>query len=213
MALSLKHDSSIEEAFTATRTTKARNSIITIPLSFKLVVVSEFLICGSVSWSNQIAKQYDQSTGKLASLDVPQSVYNDSLAAIHFYDLSCTVRGAAMVDESCNASSLRCIYNCVFIDPEEVTATDPAFKIPPFPHICNLLPDFLSDVFDDHVVGRYILFSIKAPVVDCRPSKPHWFLSLLKLIKPKNVAFSTLSWKCLLLCIDIRNESTVINSS
>lgn len=203
---------SVKKPFATGGAAQTRNSVIAVPFSFEFIVVREFFICGSV---NNHVKLYYQTMiifGELASFNIPQSVYNNSFAAIDFYDFGGTIRSAAVIDEPGDATSFRCIDNRVLIDSEKITAADSAFQISPLSHVCNLLPHFFADVFDNHIIGRDIFFRVESPVVNSRPSKSNRLFPFLKLIKAEDITFTTLQGEGLFLCVDICDQSPIIDS-
>lgn len=139
------------------------------------------------------------------SLDISQCIDDNPLAAIHLDNLRRTIRSAAMVDESRNATTLRSINDGIFINTEEITTPNPALQIPSLTHISNLLPDLLTHIFDNHIVRSDIFFSVQTPIVDCRTGKSHGLLAFLELVESQHIAFSVLGGQGLFLSVDIGN--------
>lgn len=53
-------DDLVEETFTARRSTKAWNTIVTIPFPFELVVVRKFLVCEELAEIPQVSEDYEK---------------------------------------------------------------------------------------------------------------------------------------------------------
>lgn len=100
---------------------------------------------------------------KLTSVYVSQRIYDNSLAPIHSDDLGCAIWRAAMVDESCDSATFCGIDNRILINAEQIAASNATLQVSPLSHIGNLLSDLLTDIFNNHVVGRNVLFSVKPP--------------------------------------------------
>src|ERR1700733_4380006 len=111
-----------------------------------------------------------------------------------------------MVYEPCYSAFLRGINEGIFIDPEEVTASNSTLEISILSEISNLLSDFLTHILDNHIIHGYVFHGVQTPVVDCRTSKFDRLLSLLKLIESKNISIGT---KIFLLIVEISHKATV----
>lgn len=107
---------------------------------------------------------------------------------------------------------LRGVDDGVFVDPEEIAATDPALEVLSFSHIRHLLPDLLAHVFDDHVIGSDVLHRIETPVVNSGSGKFDGLLPLLELIEPECVTFTVRSRQDLLLSGDVRYQASIVCS-
>src|SRR4051812_45873419 len=92
--------------------------------------------------------------------NISESIDDDALAPFHLDDLGRAVRHTAVIDEPSYATLLGCIDDRVVIDPEEVAAADAALKISMLSEICNLLPHFLADILDNHVVLGDVLHGV-----------------------------------------------------
>lgn len=58
--------------------------------------------------------------------NVPEGIYNNSLAAFYFDDFGGAVWITAVIDETCDATALCSVDYGIFINPEEVAAADSA---------------------------------------------------------------------------------------
>jgi hypothetical protein len=151
----------VEESFTRGCAAEAGNAVRAPDLTLEFVVVGEFLICVWLVLIN------GKESGGPTLCDVTKRVDDDPFALFHCDDLGCAVGHATVVDESRNAALFGRINDSVLVDSEKVTASDAALEVAVFAEICNLLSDFLTNVFDDHVVRGDILHGVQPPVVDC----------------------------------------------
>src|SRR3954469_7929721 len=104
-------------------------------------------------------------TLKIPLHDIPQRVDDNSLAPFNLDNLCCTVWRAAVVDESCNTTSLGSVDHCVFINPKQITASDATLQVSSLSHVRYLLPNLLTHVFYDHVISGDVLHGVQTPVV------------------------------------------------
>lgn len=63
---------------------------------------------------------------RLTLCDISQRVDDNPLALLYSDDFCRAIRHTTVVDESGDSTFLRCVNDCVLIDPEEVTAPDTA---------------------------------------------------------------------------------------
>jgi len=175
----------VEESFTCCCTAEARNTICTSDLTFEFVIVGEFLVFS----------------------DISQCIDDNSFALVHRDDLSRAVGHTTVVDEPSNTTLLRCIHDGILIDSEEVTASNSALEITVLTKICDLLSDFLTNVLDDHVIHSNVLHGIQTPVVNGRSLELDKLLSLLQLVKAKNII--DICSKRLLLTVEVSGKCTL----
>lgn len=57
-----------------------------------------------------------------------------------------------MIDKTCDSTSFGGINDGVLINSEEITAANSTLEISSFSHVGDLLPDFLTHIFNDHVI-------------------------------------------------------------
>jgi len=140
-----KEEKSIQKPFTSGGATETWYPFIAVEFALELIIVCQLLIL----------------------FDIPHRIDDNTLATLDLYDLRRTIRSAAVIYEPGNSALLCGIDHSILVDTEKVTASNTALDIFPFSHVGNLLADNLSDILDDHVVGRNVFHSIQAPVVNC----------------------------------------------
>lgn len=178
---------SVEESFARRSPAEAGDSIQTPYFALEFVVVGQLLVLR----------------------DVPKSVDDDSLAALHLDDFRRAVRHAAVIDEASNPALFGRINDRVVINPEKIAAPNTAFKVSVLSELGNLLPHFLTDVLDNHVILRDVFHGIQAPVVNRRACKLDWLLPLLKLVEAQHIRVLA---QCLPLIVEVSNEPTVVDT-
>jgi len=114
-----------------------------------------------------------------------------------------------MVDKPGYTTRLGSVDNGRIVNAEEVGTADATLEILLLPHVCYLLSDDFTNVFDNHVAGRDVLHRVQAPIMNGGASKLDRFLALLKLIKAHNVR---VGGEHLLLVVQPNNETTIVNA-
>ncbi len=105
----------IEKSFTSRSSAETGDSIVTAHLSLEFVVVGQLFVCNKLSVPHPPSSFELRCIG-LTLLDVPQCIDHDSLRTVHSNDFGCTVRHAAVIDESGDAALFRCIHHTSFIN-------------------------------------------------------------------------------------------------
>jgi len=157
----MKKEILVEESFTRRGATKAGNTIGTTDLALEFVVVCEFLTLRNIT----------------------ERVNDNPLTTLDFDDLGSTVWHTAMIDEPGNTAPLCGVDDGIFINSEEVAASNAALQVSSFSKIGDLLSNFLANILNDHVVHWNVLHGIQPPVVDGRPSKLDGLFPFLELIE------------------------------
>ena len=76
-----------------------------------------------------------------------------------------------VVDEARHVSVLRSVYDRVVVDAEQVAAAEPHRLVLLLSLISDGLPDHLTHVLHNHLVGSDRLQGEQAPVVDAAPAE------------------------------------------
>ena len=85
-----------------------------------------------------------------------------------------------MVDEARHVAVLRRVYDGVVVDAEQVAAAEPHRLVLLLALVGDRLPDHLTHVLDDHLVGGDRLEGKQTPVVDAAPTEVERLLTELR---------------------------------
>lgn len=105
----------------------------------KVVVIGQLLIC----------------------LYMPIGRYNDMLQPLHRDNFGWTVSITRVVQVPCLVPEESCINNVLLVQSEKVAISYSFLVIDFFPLVCNLVPDFLSNILNDYVSWHQTTFLIE----------------------------------------------------
>ena len=88
-----------------------------------------------------------------------------------------------MVDKSGNTAAFCGINDRIFVNSKKITASYPALQISSLSHIGYLLPNFLADVFNNHIVGGDVLLGVQSPVMNSRAGESNGLFTLFELVE------------------------------
>jgi len=144
--------------------------------------------------------------------NVPQGVDDNPLAPFHLDNLGCAIWVTAMVDEARNATTLGGVDYSVFVNPEEIAASDAALQVLSFPHVGHLLSDFLTHILNNHVVGSNVFHCIQSPVMNGRTVELHRLLPLLELIETNRITLAVRCGKNFPLSGDVLDDTAIVDA-
>lgn len=118
-------------------------------------LVREMVVCSGVSEAcERRGKTARRTVGDLfAHVDVGLGVDDNLLLAIDRDDARRAVRDAAVVDQATEIALLGRVHDQVVVDSEQVAAADALALILLLATVCDLSPDHLADVLDDHLAA------------------------------------------------------------